>query len=98
MRQLEVSANSDHSLLCSNFQFFHYSVTSSARTRIDRGTSRPSALAVLRFTTISNLVGDSVGEQTAFSDSERAPIDRRYVVSGRRRYDRCTIRGREYIR
>ena len=34
-----------------------YSITSVARNRIDRGTARPSALAVLRFTIISNLVG-----------------------------------------
>jgi hypothetical protein len=34
-----------------------YSITSSARSRIDGGTARPSALAALRFTTISNLVG-----------------------------------------
>jgi putative ABC transport system substrate-binding protein len=34
-----------------------HSITSSARSRIDGGTARPSALAVLRFTTISNLVG-----------------------------------------
>jgi len=31
-----------------------YSITSSARSMIDGGTARPSALAVLRFTTISN--------------------------------------------
>ena len=35
---------------------FH-SITSSARSRIDGGMARPSALAVLRFTTISNFVG-----------------------------------------
>jgi hypothetical protein len=35
-----------------------YSITSSARTRIDGGIASPSALAVLRFTTISNLVGN----------------------------------------
>ena len=34
-----------------------YSITSVARSRIDGGTARPSALAVLRFKTISNLVG-----------------------------------------
>ena len=34
----------------------------------------------------------SVGEQTAVSDRVRSVVDRRYVVSGRRRYDgaRCT--------
>ena len=34
-----------------------YSITSSARIKIDGGTARPSALAVLRFTAISNFVG-----------------------------------------
>ena len=34
-----------------------YSITSSARTRIDGGTVRPSALAVLAFTAISNFTG-----------------------------------------
>src|SRR6516165_4636430 len=38
-----------------------YSITSSARSSIDVGTVRPSALAVLRFTTISNLVGNWTG-------------------------------------
>ena len=37
---------------------FDHSITSSARSKIDCGTARPSALAVLRFTTISNLVGN----------------------------------------
>jgi hypothetical protein len=36
----------------------NHSITSSARSRIDGGMARPSALAVLRFTTISNLVGN----------------------------------------
>jgi hypothetical protein len=31
---------------------------------------------------------NSVGEQTAIFGKFRCPIDRRYVVSGRRRYDR----------
>ena len=35
-----------------------HSITSSARSKIDGGTARPSALAVLRFTIISNLVGN----------------------------------------
>jgi len=35
-----------------------YSMTSSARSKIDCGTVRPSDLAVLRFTTISNFVGN----------------------------------------
>jgi hypothetical protein len=36
----------------------HHSMTSSARSMIDGGMTRPSALAVLRFTIISNLVGN----------------------------------------
>ena len=35
-----------------------YSITSSARGMIDGGTARPSAMAVLRFTTISYFVGN----------------------------------------
>jgi hypothetical protein len=35
-----------------------YSITSSALSRIDCGTVSPSALAVLRLTTISNFVGN----------------------------------------
>jgi hypothetical protein len=35
-----------------------YSITSSARSSIDGGMARPSAVAILRFTTISNLVGN----------------------------------------
>src|SRR6516165_1705553 len=38
-----------------------YSITSSARSSIDGGMARPSALAVLRFTTISNFVGNCTG-------------------------------------
>src|SRR5215831_5212892 len=41
------------------------------------------------------LIG-SVGEQTALSGKVRLRIDRRYVVSGRRRYDRYAMRNREY--
>src|SRR5271169_6004342 len=41
---------------------------------------------------------DSVGEQTAVSDKDRLPIDRRYVVSGGRRYDWRAMRDREYFR
>src|SRR5215831_11406478 len=37
---------------------------------------------------------ESVGEQTAVSDKLRIRIDRRYVVSGRRQYDRRAIRER----
>src|SRR5262249_10656398 len=89
-------------------------------------TVRPGALAVLRFRTISNLVGnctgrspgraaqdaihisggttvgiylvDSVGEQAAVSGKVRLVKDRRYIVSGGRRYDRRAMRGDEKIR
>src|SRR6516165_3943818 len=40
----------------------------------------------------------SVGEQSAVSRIVRLRIDRRYVVSGRRQYDRRAMPGREYIR
>src|SRR5215468_9100902 len=44
-----------------------HSITSSARTRIDDGTTRPSALAVLRFRTISNFVGNCTGRSPGFA-------------------------------
>src|SRR5215471_7547552 len=40
----------------------------------------------------------AVGEQAALSGNLRWRIDRRYLVSGRRRYDRRAMHGREYIR
>ena len=40
----------------------------------------------------------SVGEQPAVSGIVRIVIDRRYVVSGRRQYDRHAMRGHEWIR
>ena len=49
-----------------NSRLFH-SITSSARSIIDGGTASPSALAVLRFTIISNLVGSiATGDQAIF--------------------------------
>src|SRR5262245_51316858 len=39
----------------------HHSITSSARASSVGGTSRPSALAVLRLISSSNLVGCSIG-------------------------------------
>jgi hypothetical protein len=45
---------------------FH-SITWSARSRIEGGTVRPSALAVLRLTTISNLVGNCTGSSAGFA-------------------------------
>ena len=56
-----------------------YSITSSARSIIDGGTARPSALAVLRFTAISNFVGNAPGDRPA---SRRAGCD-----PHRRRHD-----------
>jgi hypothetical protein len=43
------------------------------------------------------LVG-SIGEQAAVSGKFRSPIGRRYVVSGRRQYDRRAMRDHECIR
>src|SRR5262245_12889213 len=44
-----------------------HSITSSARTRIDVGTSRPSALAVLRLMISSTLVACWTGKSAGFS-------------------------------
>jgi hypothetical protein len=43
-----------------------YSITSSARASSVGGSVRPSALAVLRLTTSSNLVGCSIGRSAGF--------------------------------
>jgi hypothetical protein len=43
-----------------------YSITSSARSRNESGIVRPSALAVVRLTTISNLDGCSTGMSPGF--------------------------------
>src|SRR6516165_4140687 len=45
-------------------------MTSSARNRIDLGTSMPSAFAVFRLTTSSNVVGCSTGRSAGFSALE----------------------------
>src|SRR5262249_4335666 len=42
-------------------------ITSSAVSRIDCGTVSPRALAVLRFTTISNFVGNCTGRSPGFA-------------------------------
>jgi hypothetical protein len=39
-----------------------------------------------------------VGKQTAISGEDRLPIDRRYVVSGRRQYDWRAMHPHECIR
>ena len=44
-----------------------YSITSSARASTVAGTSRPSALAVLRLMTNSNLVGCSIGRSAGLA-------------------------------
>src|SRR5262249_22825068 len=43
-----------------------HSITSSARCCRNQGTSRPSALAVLRLSTSSNFVGNSTGKSEGF--------------------------------
>ena len=45
----------------------HYSITSSARSRSEGGIVSPSALAVLRLTTNSNLVGCSIGRSAGLA-------------------------------
>src|SRR6516165_4473552 len=50
-----------------------HSMTSSARARIEGGTVRPSACAVLRLTTSSNLVGCSTGRSAGFSPERMRP-------------------------
>ena len=44
-----------------------HSITSSARASSACGTTRPSALAVLRLITVSNLVGACTGRSAGFS-------------------------------
>jgi hypothetical protein len=44
-----------------------YSITSSARASSEGGTVRPSALAVIRLMTRSNLVGCSIGRSAGFA-------------------------------
>src|SRR5262245_47296265 len=61
LRQIELvkPTRSCHSLV--------YSMTSSARARIEGGTVRPSVSAVLRLTTSSNLSGCWTGRSAGFS-------------------------------
>src|SRR6267378_954376 len=49
-----------------SFAWRTHSITSSARNRIDIGSSMPIALAVLRLTISSNLVGCSTGRSAGF--------------------------------
>src|SRR5262245_24845741 len=53
-----------------------HSITSSARASRDGGTSRPSALAVLRLITSSNLVGCMIGKSFGFSPARIRPVYR----------------------
>jgi hypothetical protein len=98
-----------------------------ARSRIDGGTARPSAVAVsavhdhhelgrklhreiARLLAAQNAINigggatkevyrvGSVGDQTALSGIGRLVIDRWYVVSGRRRYDRRAMPEHESAR
>src|SRR5437763_16966083 len=50
-----------------------HSMTSSARARIDGGTVRPSALAVLRLTTSSNLAGRWTGRSAGLVPASTRP-------------------------
>src|SRR5262245_41743411 len=51
----------------------HHSITSSARASNDGGTSMPSAFAVLRLMTNSNLVGCTTGRSPGFSPFRMRP-------------------------
>src|SRR5262249_3772484 len=51
----------------------HHSITSSARASRVGGTSRPSALAVGRVMTSSNLVGCTTGKSAGFSPLRMRP-------------------------
>src|SRR6266851_5320696 len=61
-----------------------HSITSSARASGIGGTSRPSALAVVRFTTRSNLVGCSTG-----CGANRICLDRRQLIHRDEPLDDC---------
>src|SRR5207249_1429742 len=50
-----------------------HSITSVARARIDGGTVRPSALAVLRLTTSSNVVGCWTGKSAGLAPLRICP-------------------------
>src|SRR5205807_2063720 len=51
-----------------------YSITSVARARIDGGTVRPSAWAVLRLTTSSNVVGCWTGRSAGLAPLRIFPV------------------------
>src|SRR5215468_6565778 len=54
----------------------HHSITASARASNVGGTATPSALAVLRLITSSNLVGCSIGRSAGFVPRKRFPANR----------------------
>ena len=56
-----------------NFRALDHSITLSARSSSAAGSSRPSALAVLRLITISNLVGCSTGRSAGFAPLRMRP-------------------------
>jgi hypothetical protein len=56
--------------------------------KIARPLAAQDAIHIGSGTTVAFYLVDSVGEQAAVSGKGRQVIDRRYVVSGRRRYDR----------
>jgi hypothetical protein len=81
----------------------HHSITSSARTSTCAGTSRPSALAVLRLSTVSYLVGacTQIARLLALEDAvDVAAFERRSAQahrrSGRRRHEETFDRGSLY--
>src|SRR5438132_6333333 len=58
----------EHAGECANERpSLHHWITSSARSSSDCGTARPSAFAVLRLITSSNLVGCSIGKSAGFA-------------------------------
>src|SRR3981189_970989 len=57
-----------------SFAWRTYSITSSAATCRGSWTVRPSALAVLRFITSSNLVGCKTGKSAGFSPLRIRPV------------------------
>src|SRR2546425_5935970 len=69
-----------HRLDRASFGWRTHSITSSARSRNDSGIVRPSALAVVRLMTRSNLVGCSAGMSAGFAPrrilSTRSPARR----------------------
>src|SRR5262245_693533 len=70
-----------HRLDRTSFAWRTHSITSSARASSVGGTSRPSALAVLRLMTSSNFVGACTGRSAGFS-----PLNMRSTYDAARRH------------